>query len=234
MKRLCHYALLAAVLLGVPLACAVWGGHADLLEGVKAFPPRTEDWGFRPELLWNHRCPFNWWIFSGLVLFTFACLWPFLKRMVRVMRGEKGEKGERGEKGEKSEKRTLPWWGWAGLVVLFVGWHLSWSRYAWFAAYQIQCSYFPMWMGFILFMNALCVKRSGHSPMTDHPWAYAATFPASSLFWWFFEYLNRYVWNWYYLGVSEMSATAYTVYATICFASVLPAVTAAHSTPNGR
>lgn len=62
--------------------------------------------------------------------------------------------------------------------------------------------------------------------MTDHPLAYAATFPASSLFWWFFEYLNRYVWNWYYVGISDLSATEYTIYATICFASVLPAVAA--------
>ena len=62
--------------------------------------------------------------------------------------------------------------------------------------------------------------------MTDHPWAYAATFPASSLFWWFFEYLNRYVWNWYYLGVSDIGAVEYIVYASVCFASVLPAVCA--------
>ena len=60
--------------------------------------------------------------------------------------------------------------------------------------------------------------------MTDHPVVYALTFPASSLFWWFFEYLNRFVWNWYYLGISELSAYTYTVYATLCFASVLPAV----------
>ena len=62
--------------------------------------------------------------------------------------------------------------------------------------------------------------------MTDHPWAYAALFPASSLFWWFFEYLNRYVWNWYYLGISNIGAAEYTVYATVCFASVLPGVCA--------
>jgi hypothetical protein len=105
-------------------------------------------------------------------------------------------------------------------------WTLSWSRFAWFRPYQVMCSYMPIWIGFILLMNALCIKRSGHSPMTDRPWAYLATFPASSLFWWFFEYLNRYVWNWYYVGVSELSALEYTIYATICFASVLPAVAA--------
>ena len=112
------------------------------------------------------------------------------------------------------------------MVILAVGWTLSWNRFEWFRPFQVQLSYFPMWAGFILIMNALCVKRSGHSPMTDHPWAYAATFPASSLFWWFFEYLNRYVWNWYYEGIAELGAFEYTFYATICFASVLPAVAA--------
>ena len=70
MKRVLHYALLAVVLLGVPLACCVWGGHDELLDGLKSFPPRTEDWGFRPELLWNHRRPFRWCVFIGLVAFT--------------------------------------------------------------------------------------------------------------------------------------------------------------------
>ena len=118
-----------------------------------------------------------------------------------------------------------------GLAVLAGGWILSWnSHFGWFPPLpprvQVQISYAPIWAGFILLVNALCVRRSGHSPMTDHPWAYAATFPASSLFWWFFEYLNRYVWNWYYVGIAELSAAEYTLYATVCFASVLPAVCA--------
>ena len=218
MKRAIHYMLLAAILLGMPLACCILGGHGELLDGVKSFPPRTEDWGFHPELLWNHRRPFNWWAFLGLVTFTALCIFPFLRRIATRSRACR-ETGPRA-------KRRLPWWGWAGVAVLAVGWTLSWSRFEWFRPFQVQCSYFPMWAGFILIMNALCVKRSGHSPMTDHPLAYAATFPASSLFWWFFEYLNRYVWNWYYLGIAELSATEYTIYATVCFASVLPAVAA--------
>ena len=62
--------------------------------------------------------------------------------------------------------------------------------------------------------------------MTRHPRAYALLFPVSALFGWFFEYLNRYVWNWFYQGVSHMSGLEYAFYATICFSSVLPAVVA--------
>jgi hypothetical protein len=62
--------------------------------------------------------------------------------------------------------------------------------------------------------------------MTSHPGPYALLFPASAAFWWFFEYLNRYVWNWYYRGVGGMGAAEYAFFATCSFATVLPAVTA--------
>ena len=223
MKRLVHYALLAAILLGLPLVCCLVGGYDDILAGVREFPPRTENFGNRPDLLWNIRRPFNWGAFIGLAAFTFLCLFPFLRRATRVVLKSFAKKDA---PSTPRPRHPFPWWGWMGLAILAVGWTLSWNRFAWFRPFQVQCSYFPMWAGFILIMNALCVRRSGHSPMTDHPWAYAATFPASSLFWWFFEYLNRYVWNWYYVGISELSALEYSFYATICFASVLPAVAA--------
>ena len=227
-KRIAHYLVLAAVLLGTPLLCCVLSGHEQLLEGVRRFPPRTEDWGFRPELLWNYRRPFSWWAFSVLFLFTATCLFPFARRMLRFLRSRGAAFGV---PFSSPARGRFPWWGWLGLAVLAAGWMLSWNyRFGWFPALpprvQVQISYAPVWAGFILVMNALCFKRSGHSPMTDHPWAYAATFPASSLFWWFFEYLNRYVWNWYYLGVSDLGAVEYIVYASVCFASVLPGVCA--------
>ena len=219
MKRIIHYLLLASVLLGVPLACCLISGDEDMLAGVKSFPPRTEDWGFHPEMLWNHRCPFNWWTFAGMVAFVYFVMKPFVVRCFKAWLASRNMPRRR-------PSAPFPWWGWVGVVILATGWVLSWSRFAWFRPYQVLLSYAPLWLGFILIMNALCVRRSGHSPMTDHPWAYAATFPARALFWWFFEYLNRYVWNWYYVGVSDLSAVMYAVYATVCFMSVLPAVAA--------
>ncbi len=232
-KRILHYTILAALLVGVPLACCLLGEYAsegasrasyhEILEGVKSFPPRTEDFGFHAEKLWNYRCPFNWWAFLGMVVFTGLCLKPFVRRTFRTGRVAllRDHKLPR----DRTPAR-FPWFGWLGVVVLAVSWWLSWHRYDWFRPYQVHCSYFPIWIGFILVMNGLCVKRSGHSPLTDHFWPYLATFPASSLFWWFFEYLNRYVWNWYYVGIAELDAFEYSLYATVCFASVLPAVAA--------
>ena len=222
-KRILHYVILAALLIGTPLACCLLGGYGEILEGVKNFPPRTEDWGAHPENLWNYKCPFSWTCFVVLVVFTILVMWPFVRRCLKAAFATNHS--------SQTTNHAFPWWGWLGLVVMVAGWILSWNwHFHWFPPLskllQIQLSYAPIWAGFILVMNALCVKRSGHSPMTDHPWAYAATFPASSLFWWFFEYLNRYVWNWYYVGIEDLSAMGYTVYATICFASVLPGVCA--------
>ena len=84
MKRILHYLILAIVLLGAPALCAWLGGYDEIWEGVKSFPPRTEDWGFQPEKLWNHRCPFSWPWFIGLSLFTFVCLRPLVKRCLKA------------------------------------------------------------------------------------------------------------------------------------------------------
>ncbi|WP_147305140.1 hypothetical protein [Alkalilimnicola ehrlichii] len=43
-------------------------------------------------------------------------------------------------------------------------------------------------------------------------------------FWWFFEYLNRFVVNWYYIAAEEPSAVAYLVAGSLPFSTVLPAV----------
>jgi hypothetical protein len=59
--------------------------------------------------------------------------------------------------------------------------------------------------------------------MTDRPGFFLLLFPLSAVFWWFFEYLNRFVQNWYYTGV-EFSPRAYFWYATLSFTTVLPAV----------
>ena len=218
MKRIAHYLILATVLLGTPFLCCWLGGYEEILEGLKQFPPRTEDWGFRPEKLWNVRRPFNWWWFVGMCAFTVACMFPFVRRGLGALKKTEGR-----ETGGRN--RAFPWFGWMGLAIIAVAWVLAWTRFDWFRPYQPH-TYFPLWLGLILALNAVAVRRSGRSPLTDHPFVYALTFPVSSLFWWFFEYLNRYVWNWYYLGVSDMSAAEYCAYGTLCFSTVLPGVMA--------
>lgn len=216
-KRFFHYLTLAAVLLGVPWLCAWLGGRRDLLAGVYAFPPRTEDWGLDPSKLWNMRRPFSWLVFISLAAGILAVLAPFARRLAGGPRAG-GEPLSR-------TSRAFPWFGWAGLALGAVGWALAWTRFPWFAPFQPH-TFLLVWTAYILVVNALCVRRSGRCLMTSYPRLYAALFPASAAFWWFFEYLNRYVWNWYYRGVGHMNAAEYVFFATFSFATVLPAVTA--------
>ncbi len=216
-KRILHYLLLTAVLLGVPLACAWLGGRQDVLEGVRAFPPRTEDWGLNPSKLWNMRRPFSWPVFVLLAAGVLAALAPFVSRLC-VTPCACGETPRR-------EKQRFPLFGWFGVALGAVGWVLAWSRFSWFAPLQPH-TFVPLWVAYILVVNACSVRRSGKCLMTSCPGPYAMLLPVSAAFWWFFEYLNRYVWNWYYRGVEGMNAWEYAFYATCSFATVLPAVTA--------
>ena len=59
--------------------------------------------------------------------------------------------------------------------------------------------------------------------LLNRPLFFLLLFPTSAAFWWFFEYLNRFVQNWFYTG-PEFSAWEYFWYATLPFSTVLPAV----------
>lgn len=59
--------------------------------------------------------------------------------------------------------------------------------------------------------------------MTSAPGRFLLLFPVSALFWWSFEFLNRFVGNWLYTG-SSYSPTTYFILASLSFSTVLPAV----------
>jgi len=216
-KKFIQYLILAAVLTGTPLLCVWLSGRTELMEGVLAFPPRTEDWGPDTAKLWNLRRPFAWGVFLAMAGGILASILPFACRLL-FRRGAADTRTPR-------KKWRLPWFGWAGVLLGAASWVLAWNRFAWFAPLQVH-TFLPLWLAYILVVNALTVRRSAHCLMTSYPRAYALLFPVSAAFWWFFEYLNRYVWNWYYVGIAEMGAPEYAFFATCSFATVLPAVTA--------
>jgi len=119
-------------------------------------------------------------------------------------------------------RQPFPWWGWGGVLLGGTAWLLAWTRFSWFAA--LQAHTFPMlWGAFILVVNGLAQRRTGACLMMAHPVAFMVLFPVSAAFWWFFEYLNRFVQNWYYSGADYPPLTYFTL-ATLSFATVLPAV----------
>jgi hypothetical protein len=175
---------------------------ADYLE----FPPLTQ---------YVRHAGFSWPVFFLLTVFIAAVVGPFLVKCLRSRPAV--------TPGSEVPCRSFPWWGWAGLIFLVCAWVLAWSRFPWFEPLQIF-TFSPQWLGYIVVVNALTYRRSAQCMMLKRPLFFAALFLVSAGFWWFFEYLNRFVQNWFYVGVSQISAFEYVLFATLPFSTVLPAV----------
>ncbi len=118
----------------------------------------------------------------------------------------------------------FPWFGWVGLAGGIAAWGVAWTRFEWLSSIQLH-TFTPLWVAYIFVINGMTFRRTGRCLMTARTRYFLLLFPLSAGFWWFFEYLNRFVANWYYVGgVSEMSAAQYVLFATIPFSTVLPAV----------
>jgi hypothetical protein len=197
--------VLLVMLLGLPLLGIIAAGMP--VDPYLEFPPRTR---------YVTRPPFSWPVFWGLAALTAAAIAPFVYRGITA----KPAPPERPE----GRDRPFPWWGWAGVAVCCGTWILAWNRFPWLGALQSH-TFAPLWLGYILAVNGLVFRRTGRSPLTHHTRAYLSLFPISALFWWFFEYLNRFVQNWHYVG-EPFDAWSYFWYATLPFSTVLPAVLA--------
>ena len=119
----------------------------------------------------------------------------------------------------------LPWWGALALVWTVAWWGLAWTRWAPFEPWQ-RFTFFPLWAGFVLTVNAFTEARTGSCLMRRAPVRWLALFVVSAACWWSFEWLNRFVRNWHYLNAEGADPTTYAVHATFCFSTVLPAITA--------
>ncbi len=194
-------ALMSLLLIGAPLLGLVAAGRpvAPYLE----FPPHTR---------FVTHAPFSWTAFAVIGLLVLVCTWPLVRLVVRAV----------GSTSPSGRRHAFPWWGWVGLLGGAASWVLAWNRWGWFA--PLQPHTFPMlWAAFILVVNALSHWRRGTCLMLAQPARFALLFPASAVFWWFFEYLNRFVQNWYYTGADYPPVTYFTL-ASLSFATVLPAV----------
>lgn len=203
--------VLAAFLLGLPLLGAWLAGKP--LAAYLEFPPLTRH---------VPHAEFSWGVFAAMATGILGFLAWFGSRLLEEWRHCPATPGQ-----EHREtigcRRDFPGWGWLGLGLVILFWGLSWTRFGWFAPVQ-KYTFVPLWLGYILVVNALAVRRTGRCLLTHRTGWYLRLFPASALFWWFFEYLNRFVQNWYYLGAEGMGPVQYTVIATLSFSTVLPAV----------
>lgn len=194
------------LLLGLPLLGIVLTGGpvTPYLE----FPPLTR---------YVEHAGFSWVAFTLMAAFVAACVLPFV---ITVRRNQ--------TRRDAATRTSFPRWGVAGIMLTLFAWFIAWTRLPWMASVQTH-TFIPLWLGYIVTVNACTYSRSGRSPLTDETRFYLALFPMSALFWWFFEYLNRFVQNWHYVGIEAFTPLEYLFWASLAFSTVLPAVYATHS-----
>jgi len=190
------------VLILLPPLSGIWLAGRSL-DPYLEFPPRTRS---------VVHAPFAWLPFLLLGAAIVASLAPFVtclfrarcKRMLRPV-------------------AAFPWWGTLALGWTVVAWFLAWTRLEWMHPLQ-PLTFTPLWLGYIVLVNALTFRRLGRCLLLDRPRYVLALFPLSAVFWWSFEYLNRFTQNWHYVGGGNLSGWEYLWQATLPFSTVLPAV----------
>jgi hypothetical protein len=110
--------------------------------------------------------------------------------------------------------------GWLGLFLLAVCWPLNWTLPGMRTAYL----FFPLWLGYILVMDALVCWRTGASLWTRSRKRFVLLFVLSVPAWWLFEIINDRTGNWEYLGAATFTPLEYYALCTLSFSTVMPAV----------
>ncbi|HUA68403.1 MAG TPA: hypothetical protein VMA13_07620 [Candidatus Saccharimonadales bacterium] len=110
--------------------------------------------------------------------------------------------------------------GWMGLILLAVCWPLNWTLPGQRTAYL----FFPLWLGYILFVDGLVCWRAGSSLWARSRKGFVQLFVLSVPAWWLFEFINDRTGNWEYLGADSFTSLEYYALCTLSFSTVMPAV----------
>jgi hypothetical protein len=116
--------------------------------------------------------------------------------------------------------RSWPVRGWIGLLLVAVCWPLNWTM----PGIRTAGLFFPLWLGYILLMDALVWARAGQSLWSRSRKNFLLLFCFSSPTWWLFELINLRTGNWEYRGRELFSPLTFNLLCTIAFSTVMPAV----------
>ena len=114
----------------------------------------------------------------------------------------------------------VPYYGALGAVLIAVAWPASWLQLRPLGEY----AFFPLWLGYILVVDAVVFRIRGTSLIARSPRAFLAMFLASVPLWWAFEGINHFTQNWHYVGAQDYSVPGYILVASWHFSIVVPAV----------
>ncbi len=120
----------------------------------------------------------------------------------------------------KATHKYFPFYGWAGLVLLILFWILNWSL----SGLRTQWGFFPLWLGYTIFVDAVVFSRKGTSLINRNLKLFIGLFFISVPAWWLFELYNNLTNNWIYDGRQFFSNTEYYLLASLSFSTVMPAV----------
>jgi hypothetical protein len=116
--------------------------------------------------------------------------------------------------------KNFPRYGWFGIVVLLISWYLNWSL----TGLRTHWGFFPLWLGFCLFIDALVYYRKHDSLIKRSLSRFILLFIISIPVWWLFELVNQLTKNWIYLGREYFTDVEFALLASLNFSTVIPAV----------
>jgi hypothetical protein len=117
-------------------------------------------------------------------------------------------------------KSLWPVRGWVGVMLIAVCWPLNWLL----PGVRTSYLFFPLWLGYILVVDALVWRRTGSSLWIRSHKYFVLLFVISVPVWWLFELINLRTGNWEYLGRESFEPLPFDLLSTISFSTVIPAV----------
>jgi len=116
--------------------------------------------------------------------------------------------------------QRFPSHGWAGLALVALFWPLNWAL----EGMRTHLFFAPLWLGYALAVDGLCVRRTGDSILTRDRRTFWALFALSAPVWWLFELFNLRLGNWEYIGRDQFTDLEYFLLASVSFSTVMPSV----------
>ena len=123
-------------------------------------------------------------------------------------------------RGKPVKRYLLPYRGLLGLILICVAWPFSWAE----SGTGLEYTFFPLWLGFILAVDGLVLRRTGTSLIVRSPKIMAMMFILAVPYWWMFEAINQVIQNWVYIGSNPETNLFSLIQTSLAFSVVIPAV----------
>ncbi|MDA0264096.1 MAG: hypothetical protein O3A93_04700 [Chloroflexi bacterium] len=112
------------------------------------------------------------------------------------------------------QRYFLPYRGLVGLLLIAITWPLSQQT--------SQNVFFPLWLGFILFIDGLVLRRTATSLIVRSPRIVAVMFLLP--YWWVFEGINEITQNWIYVSTENGRGIVDLIESSLSYSTVIPVV----------